>query len=303
MSVIGVDFGGTRIKAGVVTDGRVSDLRVFPSPADRSLGGILNGLETYFREMAVGAETAVNAMVWALPCVVAPGGKTISKTFGKYDDSADLPLVAWARERLGLPLILENDARAAAIGEWHHGAGRQMENLVAITLGTGIGSAVIADGRPLIGAGGFAGILGGFMRIPGGCRPSPFALPGCLEAEVATWALPEIAAESALYPTSGFSKLDRIDYLAVFSLAESGDPLAVILRDRAIECWAWLIGEMARLYDPEAIVIGGGIMAGADAILPRLRAATGDRLWLIPAELGDAAALAGCGEIARNQLS
>jgi glucokinase len=92
--------------------------------------------------------------------------------------------------------------------------------------------------------------------------------------------------------------LERIDYQAVFSLADTGDPLAVALRNRAIGCWAWLIDEMARLYDPEVTVIGGGIMASADAILPRLRAELGGRLRLEAAALGDAAALAGCGEIA-----
>lgn len=303
MSVVGVDFGGTRIKAGVVNNGRVDDLRIFPSPADRSLGGILDELESLFREMIAGAETPVSALVWALPCVVAPDGKTISKTYGKYDDCAHLPLVEWAQKRLRLPLILENDARAAAIGEWRHGAGRGVENMVAITLGTGIGSAVIADGRALYGADGFAGILGGFRQIPGGKRPSSFAPPGSLEAEVASWALPEIAKESPLFGTSELSHLARIDYLAVFFLAETGDPLALILRDRAIECWAWLITEMTQLYDPEITVLGGGIMAGADAILPPLRVALGAGIRLEPAALGDAAALAACEEIAQKRPS
>lgn len=302
MSTIGVDFGGTRIKAGVVENGRVTELRVVPTPADLRLGGALDSLETMFRGLAAGAETSVDALVWALPTVVAGDGRTISKVFGKFDDCVDLPLADWARQRLGLPLILDNDARAAAIGEWRHGAGRGTENVVMITLGTGIGTAVIADGRPLYGAGGYAGNLGGHLHVPASERPCVCGGRGCIEAEVATWALPGIATKSPLFSASALAHADKIDYLAVFTLAESGDPLAVELRDRAISCWALMIQEMAMLYDPEVTVIGGGIMAGADSILPRLEATLGGRLRVAPAELGDAAALAGCGEIARLRL-
>lgn len=303
MSVIGVDFGGTRIKVGLVNGGCVSDLNVFASPADRSLGGILDYLEMLFREMVNAAKTPVEAMVWALPCVVAADGRTISKTFGKYDDCAHLPLIKWARERFGVSLILENDARAAAIGEWIFGAGKGTENMVAITLGTGIGSAVIADGKPLSGSRGYAGNLGGHLRLPDSERPCICGRLGCVEAEVATWALPMIAAESPLFSSSKLSQLECIDYLAVFSLAEENDPLAVGLRDRAIRCWAWLIDEMALLYDPEMTVIGGGIMAGGETILSHLRANLDSRMRLKQAELGDAAALAGCENIIRKHLS
>ncbi len=297
MSVIGVDFGGTRIKAGIVTGGNVTELRIMSVPADRLLAGILDRLEELFHDLIDQSETPVNALAWAMPCVVASDGRTISRTFGKYDDCATLPLFDWARERFALPLFLENDARAAAIGEWRYGAGRGTSNMVAITLGTGIGSAAIVDGRPLSGAGGFAGNLGGHLRIPGANRPCICGLRGCVEAEAATWALPEIARESPLFADSPLSTAERIDYLAVFELAAAGDTLSIEMRDRAIEAWAFTISEMARLYDPQLTVLGGGIMAGAETILPRLRDQLGEGFPIAAAELGDAAALAGAGDL------
>jgi glucokinase len=229
--------------------------------------------------------------------VVASDQRTITRTFGKYDDAPDIDLEQWARDTLGLPLRIDNDARAAAVGEWLEGAGRGFDHLVMVTLGTGIGTAVISHGKPLWGQGGFAGNLGGHGSPRDGGRPCICGQNGCAEAHAASWALPGIASESPVFLQSSLSRAERIDYLAVFEQAALGDQLARELKENAYREWTLLLTRLTMQFDPECIVIGGGIMASGE-ILPTLqdrlaRAVTTRHIVLRQSELGDAAALVG----------
>jgi glucokinase len=100
----------------------------------------------------------------AVPFVVDPLGQRIpSAPREKYPDASDIDLRAWARERFGLDLRIENDAHAALLGEWRHGAGQGSDDFVMLTLGTGIGCSVLIGGRPLRGKRFQAGVLGGHL--------------------------------------------------------------------------------------------------------------------------------------------
>jgi glucokinase len=169
-----------------------------------------------------------------------------------------------------------------------------------ITLGTGIGTAVICEGRPLFGTHGVAGNLCGHNTMHVGGRKCICGLRGCAEAHVATWALPGIARESDLFPDSRLSSADVIDYRTVFALAAESDALSMKLRDGAIEYWTTLVMNMIYQFDPQCVVIGGGIMAGKDVILPAIQSKLAERIpglhrdtEVRTAELGDVAALAG----------
>lgn len=302
MSVIAVDFGGTRSKAGVVAGGVAREVRVLETPGHGSLERMLPALREWCAGVAAAGGEPVEALVWALPCVIAPGGCSVVRTFGKFDDAPGLDLAGWARQSLGLPLVLENDARAAVLGEWQGGAGRGCDHLVMVTLGTGIGTAVVSGGRPLRGSNGSAGILGAHSVAAGGGRACVCGLSGCAEAEAGSWALPAIARESPRFGASALSREAVVDYRAVFRHAAAGDRLAVELRERALAVWERLLVALVQQFDPQRVVLGGGVMAAGDEILPRLRerldgyaAARGIRIELRRAELGDAAALVGCG--------
>lgn len=301
MSVVAVDFGGTRIKAGLVTDGVTESVRVVQVPEHRSLERILPDLAKWFAEMADDAGGQVDALVWALPCIIGPDQASVVRTFGKYEDAPGLDFIRWAREVLGWPLLLENDARAAALGEWQYGAGRGCGNLVMMTLGTGIGTAVICDGQPLRGSNGVAGNLGGHCVTHAGGRKCVCGLRGCAEAHVATWALPALARESPWFGESRLSDGGVIDYAAVFRHAAGGDRLALELQERALDEWEVVLTNLVQQYDPDRVVLGGGIMAADKEILTPLQKRLDDygasreiRVELRRAELGDAAALAGC---------
>jgi len=300
MGVIAIDFGGTRCKTGLVRDGEIHGLRVLDTPQHGSLAQMLPDLQLLMEELAASDARPVSGVVWALPCIIRPDGKTIVRTFGKFEDAPQLDLAAWVWKAMHLPLVLENDARAAALGEWTCGAGRGVDNMVMVTLGTGIGTAAICEGRPLRGHNGMAANLNGHSATHVGGATCPCGLEGCLEAQIATWALPTIARAHPGYPASPLAVEPVLDYEAVFRHATAADPLAMHLRERALAGWTALLVNMIHSYDPERIVIGGGIMKGGDAILPVLRERVGKQatqpggtVEIVAAVLGDAAALHG----------
>jgi glucokinase len=302
MSVIAIDFGGTRCKAGLVRGGQSRELQILDTPRHGSLAQMLPDLHGMMERMAAADAGAdpVRALAWALPCIISPDGKKVVGTFGKFEDAPRLDLAGWARNAMGLPLLLENDARAAALGEWTHGAGRGVDNMVMVTLGTGIGTGVVCEGRPLRGRNGMAGSLGGHTATHVGGATCSCGVEGCLEAQIATWALPGSARARPDFPTSPLAAEPVLDYEAIFRHAAAGDPLAIDLRDRALSGWSALLVNMIHSYDPERIVIGGGIMKGGGAILPVLREKVGRQatqpggpVQIVPAALGDAAALHG----------
>jgi glucokinase len=302
MGVIAIDFGGTRCKAGLVRGGEIHELRILDTPRHGSLGQMLPDLHAMIAEMAAADASAgrVRALAWALPCIISPDGKKVVRTFGKFEDAPRLDLAAWAQETMGLPLLLENDARAAALGEWSRGAGRGVDDMVMVTLGTGIGTGVICEGRPLRGSNGMAGSLGGHTATHVGEATCPCGIEGCLEAQVATWALPGIARARPDFFVNPLAAEPVLDYETIFRHAEAGNRLAIDLRDRALSGWSALLVNLIHSYDPERIVIGGGIMKRGDAILRVLREKVGNQatqlcgpVEIVAAALGDAAALHG----------
>jgi glucokinase len=172
-----------------------------------------------------------------------------------------------------------------------------------VTLGTGLGTAALINGHILRGRHGQAGVLGGHFTIRQGGYLCTCGNRGCAEAEASTSVLPLIARADFAFSASTLQRLVVIDYSSVFRLAREGDRCAMALRTRAIEVWSALIVNLIHAYDPERVIVGGGIVAGAEdffADLERqihLHAYTPwGRVQIVPAQLGDAAALFG-GEI------
>jgi glucokinase len=298
--LLAADFGGTRIKIGLLEGGSLRASRVYNTTAGHTLASELAELRLIFEELVELAQSPLEAMAWGLPCIVAPDHQTVTRTFGKFEDAPELDLAGWVQRYFGVPLLLDNDARAAVVGEWRYGAGKGCDNLVMVTLGTGIGTAVISQGRPLYGGTGLAGNLGGHSIIHSGGRLCPCGLRGCAEAHVGSWALPALARESVLFADSSLASADIIDYRLVFEHARRGDALAKELKANAIHDWTVVLVNLIHSFDPERIVIGGGIMAGKDEILPLLEDSLRHMLpesrgiTLHATTLGDAAALLGC---------
>ena len=215
----------------------------------------------------------------AVPFLVDPIRQRIrSVPREKYGDACDIDLPAWARQRLGLNLKIENDAHAALLGEWRHGAGQGSDDFIMLTLGTGIGCSVLIRGRPLRGKHFQAGVLGGHLIANPMNGVTCAACPGsgCYEAESAAQSLP------ARFP----------DFATLFRYAADGDADAVAVRDRCLRYWTALIISLVHAFDPDRIVIGGGVSenTAARAMFPVMQDYVNKHAWITePIEIRAAA--------------
>ena len=293
-NVIGVDVGGTKILAGLVgRDGTIGVHREYRTPVD-SEEELLDGLEAAVRELL---DDTVVAVGFGLPsridqrAGIAIGSVNIPLT--------DVPFRDIMRKRLGVPVAIDNDGNAAAIAEWRAGAGRGTDDLVMLTLGTGVGGGLILDGRPYRGWIGAGAELGHIVIVHDGvpCACGGF---GHLESYVSGKAADE-AAREAFGPAADAHRLVR--------LANEGDPQAnEILTEIGRKLGSGL-GSLVNAFDPELIVIGGGFAAAGELLLEPARAVL-DREALKPmhgvrvvrAELGTSAGMIGAALVAFDAL-
>jgi glucokinase len=304
MITLAADFGGQRIKLGLVRDGNVVVTRVVPAQADLPLEKRLTGIARELKELC--AQAAIQpsqcaGVGFAYPSIIDTRESRILDHFGKFGDARDLDLNLWARRAFGLPLAIDNDARMALIGEWRYGAGKGCDNLAIMTLGTGLGTSAIIEGRLLRGAHGQAGILGGHVTINWHGRACVCGNIGCAESEASTWALRELAATLPDLNTSSLSAETDLDYSAIFRLAEQGDRCARALRDHSLKVWGVTAVNLVHVYDPERIILGGGIMRSAASIIPpvqewirRYAHTPWGNVQVVASQLGDQAALLAC---------
>ena len=235
-------------------------------------------------------------------------GRVIS-TNKKYDDAPEIDFQLWIRKEFGLPFAIENDARMALLGERHAGAARGCDNLVMITLGTGIGGAAMIEGKLLRGKHAQAGCLGGHLPAKVGGRACTCGAVGCMEAEASGWALPIMAKEWNGFRDSALADREQIDFKTVFELARAGERVATEIRDYCLQVWANASVGLIHAYDPEMIVIGGGVMQSAEVILPYIQKFVHEHAWtpwgkvrIVAAELGNNAGLFGAVPLLSGQV-
>lgn len=272
-------MGGTRIKAGLVVDGQViaaSTLNV----QSELLQDHLHELEETIHKLSAEVKGPLTGIGIAFPSIVDSNKMKILSRYVKYTDAHELDLTAWAREQFGVRLAMENDARAALIGEWQYGAGKNCRDLVLFTLGTGVGSAVLLNGQLLKGRHFFAGNLGGHMTINLHGRECNCGNIGCLETEGSSWSLQQIhdvckhhlGSAAALSPS-------EMNFETVFAKAREDDQLCIAIRDNCLKAWSLGVISLIHAYDPEKIIIGGGIMKSKDEILPVIRDMVNKYSW------------------------
>ncbi len=283
MSVIAIDLGGTNIKFGISENGRLLATAHVRVPSSERFASVLPLIETQVDElMARTGCSEIEGIGMAFPTIVDSDRMRLLYKYVKYQDANELDLAAWAREKWNAPLAMENDARAALVGEWQHGAGQGARHLVMVTLGTGVGSAALVNGQLLKGSHFLAGNLGGHQIIRYNGNACNCGNTGCLESEASSWALPAVLKGDARYPDSPFARGEKHDYQAVFRLAATGEPLALWAREHSLEAWAAGILNLVYAYDPERVVIGGGVMNSADLILPFIQNKINSAAWLPP---------------------
>jgi glucokinase len=286
---IGVDLGGTKILAGVVArDGSVVRRHERSTPQD-SQEHVLAELEAAVTELL---DDSVVALGFGAPSPIDQARGVVVRCVNL--PLADAPLRSHMHTRFGLPVGIDNDANAAAIGEWNAGAGRGVDDVVMLTLGTGVGGGVIAGGKPFRGWNGAGAELGHVVIVHDG-RPCQGACTGRghLEAYVSGTAVTAVARE-AFGPSADAHRLVR--------LANEGDEQA---RELLVEVARYLgsgIGSFVNVFGPQLVVLGGGFgVAGFDHLhgpaegVMRREALEPMRstVSLVKAELGTAAGLIG----------
>jgi glucokinase len=301
MTILACDLGGTRLKIGVVRDGRVLAQAVEPAHSQLGLAPQLPVLKAAWLRQLDGLKLTLTdcaGVTVAFPSLIDQPTGRILAAYGKYADAMALDLREWARAELGLPLAIENDARMALIGEWRAGAGQGCDNLVMMMLGTGLGVCALVEGRVLRGKHGQAGVLGGHLTVRYGGRRCNCGNLGCAEAEASTAFLRQLAEESPEWGRSSLRSAAALDYAQIFAQAAAGDACAAALRDHSLLVWGSLAVNLIHAYDPEILILGGGIMASAGVILPavadhvnRHAHTPWGKVRVVPSTLGDQAAL------------
>ncbi|WP_229053569.1 ROK family glucokinase [Aeromicrobium sp. Leaf350] len=311
---VGIDIGGTKIAAGVVDeDGRILARRRRSTPStDAEL--VLTAIAELTEELR--AEYPVKAVG-----IGAAGFIDVSQSTVMFS-----PHLAWRNEplrdrvarRTRLPVLVDNDANTSAWAEWRFGAAQNVPDVVTVTLGTGIGGAIVIDGHPYRGAQGMAGEFGHQQVVPDGL-PCECGNRGCWEQYASGRVLTRrAAAEVAAGTPAGarlleLARLDdpastEVDGTHVTRLAAAGDQTAL---EWIAEVGRWLgvgLANLSASIDPGLFVIGGGLSDADEMLLGPARAAHADQLVgrgfrsearIVRAHLGPDAGLVGAADMAR----
>jgi glucokinase len=307
MPVVAMDLGGTRIKFGVMDEGRLVSTASIVVPSSEHFAAVLPDIERQIDSMLQeGGYDSLQGVGMAFPTIVDSDNMKLLYKYVKYNDANDIDLKGWARSKWNAPLAMENDARAALVGEWQYGAGQGSDNLVMITIGTGVGSAALMNGQLLKGTNYLAGNIGGHQIIRFDGVPCNCGNTGCLESEASSWALPDILKKHPGYAGSAFDTgAERPDFEAVFRLAGAGDAFSLSVRNRCMDVWFNGILNLIFSFDPEKVIIGGGVMHSADVILPYIQHKIDHASWLpanparmVAAQQPDWAGVLGAGYLA-----
>ena len=226
----------------------------------------------------------------ALPVIVDSKNNKVLTQYVKYSDAKDFDFNDWFRKNWNIKLQLENDARAALVGEWKYGAGRGCNDLVMLTLGTGVGSAVLTDGTLLKGKHYLAGNMSGHTTINSDGVHCNCGSTGCLETEASTWALPAIAKRLDPHSRNALSEKPGLNFEDLAEAIELGDDFARKVFDHCVNVWSICAANLVHSFDPEKIIVSGGIMKSSSKILPVLQHRIDTKTWLAPGSVKVAAA-------------
>ena len=269
---VGVDIGGTKIATGLVSeDGKVLDSASEPTPDDATK---IPAIVADLVERLVGDEQVAGIGIGAAGFV---GEDRSTVRFAPNIDWREEPLGEQVRALVDLPVVVENDANAAAWGEFRFGAGEDTDDLLLVTIGTGIGGGIVHRGRLFRGGFGVAAEIGHMRVVPNGILCG-CGQHGCFEQYASGSALVRDARERVANEDEGAGAiaaladgdLSRITGPAITKLAQDGDPLSVEL---IAEVGRWIgegVAVLATILDPSVIAIGGGVGAAGDLLLAPL---------------------------------
>jgi glucokinase len=307
-SAVGVDLGGTHLRAGVV-DGAGAVLAERNSETPATVEGIVATITEHVSDLTRGL---------APPLIVGVGAAGLVDREGTIHYAPNIvplvgvPLASLLEDSLGVPVVVDNDANVAALAELTHGAARGCAEMLLVTIGTGTGGGIVSGGRVLRGAHGYAGEIGHFQVDPDGPRcacgerghweavASGTALGALGQARAAAGRAPALVAAAGGLP-------EGVTGAIVGDAALAGDPEALeVVEEFALAVAVGLAG-LANILDPEMIIVAGGLVDLGDRLLEPVRAAFAGRVEgarfrpavpIVAAELGSRAGVVGAAVLA-----
>jgi glucokinase len=309
---IGVDLGGTSIKVGICNEeGKL--LHTFEGPTESEEGpqAVLDRIAQYVKQIV-----SDSSYSWEQVAGVGAGiAGFIDLEQGIVIESVNLKwqnveITRELNERLNLPVKVNNDANVAALGEAWSGAGKGVQHLICLTLGTGVGGGIIINGKIIEGFRGMAAELGHIKIVPDleaiqcGCGQM-----GCVETVSSATGIIRMAKDAVgRGEITSLSELDSISAKAVFDAAKDGDEVAIRIVKRAAYYLAKAMAAVAVVLNPQRFIIGGGVSKAGDVLFDEIRkvykqnvpAVFVDGVDIVPAQLGNDAGIVGAAGLNLN---
>jgi glucokinase len=299
--ILGLDFGGTKLAAGLYSIragdliGRMQVETPVAGGAPASLAAMLGMARALIAEHPVHLRSV--GVSFGGP--VSPDGRTIrlSMHVPGWEKAA---LADWLERDLGAPTRIANDADAAALAEYHLGAGQHVSNMLYVTVSTGIGGGIICGGQLYRGERGWAGEVGHMLLVPDG-PPCPCGRNGCLESLSSGLSIARDARQALLSGEPSALREIPAEQLSAKHVAEAaaaGDPLAQRVWSQAMAWIGYGLASASNLLNPGRIVIGGGLTRAGGLLFDPVRAIVSQRcmdpaLQVVPARLADNVGLLG----------
>lgn len=305
---IGIDVGGTNVKIALVdSDGKIGYSNTIPTRAEMGYEYTINNMKQAIRDLMTETKLSakdIEGIGFGLPGQV-DFKSGIVRLITNIPGWVEIPLAKMIEDEFHIPTRIDNDVRCAALGELNFGAGKGCENLICITVGTGIGSGLIINGKLVRGASNAAGEIGHIkLQMHDGpicgCGDT-----GCLEAFASG---PSIVAMAEEYIMGGKSTKYRemangndITPFIVAEAAKAGDAVAKRIFTRMGEYIGIGMASVVNLLNPEKIIIGGGVADAGDILLNPLKETikkramkiAGETVEVVPAQLGNTAGVIG----------
>ena len=308
--VFAADLGGTHLRVATVDrNGKITCRQIQPTPQAEKPNEIVHALIDAVRECEreiAGTGDAISAVSIAVP-------GTVNVAEGVVVKAPNVPcldgfrLGAALESELEWPVILENDANAAAIGEMWQGAGRGHRTIICVTLGTGVGGGIILDGKLWRGANGSAAEIGHIGVDPFAGVPCTCGSRGCLEVYASATAIVRMTREAGpRYPKSVLHNTEDLTSEKIYQAGKEGDELAIeVFRQMGVYLGIGL-ASLINVLNPEIVVIGGGLSNGWELFEKHMHQQILERAFPVPArcvkivraECGDDAGLLGAARLA-----
>lgn len=251
MATIGIDLGGTKIAVGVWVSDRLVYKQIYPTPREGGQKVVLAMAEAAREALKEGGQEVDTVGVGT------PGPLDFEHGVVKFAPNIpffnNFPLRSRLEELLGMSVVLENDANAAALGEHYQGAARGASSSLYVTVSTGIGGGLVIGGKVWRGHNGQGGEVGHVTVLPGG-PVCGCGLDGCLEA---------VASGVAIARDGRYAYKEELDTLEVFRRWQSGEAKATRIVEQAARYLGTGLASLQKALDPEVIVLGGGVALGA----------------------------------------